>query len=592
MFAHNLITPRPILSVNALRQLRALQGSPIQATVSSKAAVTSPGAGELPTNRQSMNVTDCCICLFSVTVCQALFIAPCSHVFHYKCIRPLLSSHYPGFSCPLCRTFADLEADVEEDEAWQEALLKEAQAGEAGKAQGPSTPMVELPSSVGSSGQSAESPFVPSTASNQREGASSVPTQPSVPFTSSRLRQQVHQDASSTGGHEGPQRPGTAIADTAFSEDQYDGTMVFPEGARRPRPSRGSNSDGEEEDDEDGEEVDEEEEEMLLDDRTGFGADVMHEIDRISEEVDRSGSSSFARNSGSPRGVQARRGSQPISIQGVEGGRFTAGQTAASIGFSPLEEARTPVNQHVLSVLAEAPPPSSAAARRLAAQRQQQSAGAAGMPSLGGASSDLLDVGAPFSGPRGSDAGSRRGSNVSEDVGYLTPAEGSHDGHGGIEGSSGMHRSASGAARTSPSASRRSLGSGSPREQRQDRGAAASASTSSNRASPSTAGDMEVDDDVDEEDDDDYAMVDATSGPRGAEPQGSRRGSAMGSSTKGKSRKRETSANGSFDSQGSHNQQQQQQQQRHGQASPTPLQGGTAKVKAMFRRASGGGGAA
>jgi hypothetical protein len=51
--------------------------------------------------------------LFQVTVCQSLFIAPCSHVYHYKCIRPLLEMHYPGFSCPLCRTFADLEADVE-----------------------------------------------------------------------------------------------------------------------------------------------------------------------------------------------------------------------------------------------------------------------------------------------------------------------------------------------------------------------------------------------------------------------------------------------------------------------------------------------
>ncbi|KAG8975856.1 hypothetical protein FRB90_009403, partial [Tulasnella sp. 427] len=61
-------------------------------------------------------VGDCCICLFAVSVCQSLFIAPCSHAFHYKCIRPLLELHHPGFSCPLCRTFADLEADVEVDE--------------------------------------------------------------------------------------------------------------------------------------------------------------------------------------------------------------------------------------------------------------------------------------------------------------------------------------------------------------------------------------------------------------------------------------------------------------------------------------------
>lgn len=50
-----------------------------------------------------------------MAVHQSLFIAPCSHVFHYKCIRPLLLMHHPGFSCPLCRTFADLEEDVEVD---------------------------------------------------------------------------------------------------------------------------------------------------------------------------------------------------------------------------------------------------------------------------------------------------------------------------------------------------------------------------------------------------------------------------------------------------------------------------------------------
>lgn len=51
--------------------------------------------------------------LFSVTIRQALFIAPCSHAFHYKCIRPLLEKHASAFSCPLCRSFADLDEDVE-----------------------------------------------------------------------------------------------------------------------------------------------------------------------------------------------------------------------------------------------------------------------------------------------------------------------------------------------------------------------------------------------------------------------------------------------------------------------------------------------
>ena len=39
-------------------------------------------------------------------------------MLHYKCVCPLLDSHHPAFSCPLCRTFADLEdteAKIEQD---------------------------------------------------------------------------------------------------------------------------------------------------------------------------------------------------------------------------------------------------------------------------------------------------------------------------------------------------------------------------------------------------------------------------------------------------------------------------------------------
>ena len=68
--------------------------------------------------------------LFSVTVYQALFIAPCSHIFHFKCIRPLLVQHHPGFSCPLCRTFADLEADVEQDDVAEPVAQDSSSSGE------------------------------------------------------------------------------------------------------------------------------------------------------------------------------------------------------------------------------------------------------------------------------------------------------------------------------------------------------------------------------------------------------------------------------------------------------------------------------
>jgi len=61
----------------------------------------------------SINMTSHATGLFAVSIRQALFIAPCSHTFHYKCIKPLLEAHHPAFSCPLCRTYADLEEDVE-----------------------------------------------------------------------------------------------------------------------------------------------------------------------------------------------------------------------------------------------------------------------------------------------------------------------------------------------------------------------------------------------------------------------------------------------------------------------------------------------
>ncbi|KAL7791909.1 hypothetical protein V8C37DRAFT_138739 [Trichoderma ceciliae] len=69
----------------------------------------------------SPNSQDCSICLNSIAPCQSLFVAPCSHTWHFKCVRSLLTSpQYPIFICPNCRAGADLEADVEEPtEEWQ-----------------------------------------------------------------------------------------------------------------------------------------------------------------------------------------------------------------------------------------------------------------------------------------------------------------------------------------------------------------------------------------------------------------------------------------------------------------------------------------
>jgi hypothetical protein len=65
---------------------------------------------------QSTHSSECSICLNPVAPCQALFVAPCSHVWHYKCIRTLIYPSWPSFQCPNCRAYADLEADVEPSE--------------------------------------------------------------------------------------------------------------------------------------------------------------------------------------------------------------------------------------------------------------------------------------------------------------------------------------------------------------------------------------------------------------------------------------------------------------------------------------------
>lgn len=55
----------------------------------------------------------CAICLDNIEPCQAVFISPCLHLWHYRCIRQILAKCYPQFYCPNCRSMCDLEADDE-----------------------------------------------------------------------------------------------------------------------------------------------------------------------------------------------------------------------------------------------------------------------------------------------------------------------------------------------------------------------------------------------------------------------------------------------------------------------------------------------
>ncbi|KAJ3075529.1 hypothetical protein HDU98_007775 [Podochytrium sp. JEL0797] len=79
----------------------------------------------------STSCTDCCICLSPLSPLQTLFLAPCSHCFHFRCVMPLLGSSVM-FQCPLCRQVANLEKGVGEDE---ESLFEGEEGGDvAGEA--------------------------------------------------------------------------------------------------------------------------------------------------------------------------------------------------------------------------------------------------------------------------------------------------------------------------------------------------------------------------------------------------------------------------------------------------------------------------
>lgn len=60
-------------------------------------------------------------------------MAPCSHTWHFKCVRSLLTSpQYPIFVCPNCRAGADLEADVDDPaENWEQLDAQESHADDA-----------------------------------------------------------------------------------------------------------------------------------------------------------------------------------------------------------------------------------------------------------------------------------------------------------------------------------------------------------------------------------------------------------------------------------------------------------------------------
>ncbi|KAI8077823.1 SMAD/FHA domain-containing protein [Halteromyces radiatus] len=100
---------RTTFSLNTFQSLRNLTTPPNNVTVLDSAMTSNNTNTKL--GNEEFHVEECCICLYALAPFQSLFVGPCSHTFHYKCARPLLMNH-PGFLCPLCRNYADLDASV------------------------------------------------------------------------------------------------------------------------------------------------------------------------------------------------------------------------------------------------------------------------------------------------------------------------------------------------------------------------------------------------------------------------------------------------------------------------------------------------
>jgi len=61
--------------------------------------------------REESETPECCICYEETGPFQALFLAPCSHCYHYKCVSNIIVQS-AMFQCPLCRQVANLTASV------------------------------------------------------------------------------------------------------------------------------------------------------------------------------------------------------------------------------------------------------------------------------------------------------------------------------------------------------------------------------------------------------------------------------------------------------------------------------------------------
>jgi len=101
-----------IVNRKVIQQRRQANPTRFRAALKALLSATNPYSSHTGDDEiNSKSSVDCCICLCGIGPFQALFVAPCSHCFHYKCVNPILSAGNM-FQCPLCRQVANLVASV------------------------------------------------------------------------------------------------------------------------------------------------------------------------------------------------------------------------------------------------------------------------------------------------------------------------------------------------------------------------------------------------------------------------------------------------------------------------------------------------
>jgi len=101
-----------IVNRRVIQQRRQANPTRFRAALKALLSATNPYSSHTGDEEiNSKSSVDCCICLCGIGPFQALFVAPCSHCFHYKCVTPILSAGNM-FQCPLCRQVANLVASV------------------------------------------------------------------------------------------------------------------------------------------------------------------------------------------------------------------------------------------------------------------------------------------------------------------------------------------------------------------------------------------------------------------------------------------------------------------------------------------------